>query len=288
MNKTNEHTPLFLQEISAFLKQRQISEVIDATFAEGGHGLSLAKAGITVLGIEADEEMFRVGQDKVKQSGLNTVSLVLDNYCNLEKIAQNQFPKKVGAIIMDLGLSMYQLKHSQRGFSDLRQASLDLRLSTKQKLTAADWLKSSPKPILEDLLTRYLESPHSLSLVKRILATRQTKPILSVSDLREVINSLGLAKKEAQSLLRQTLQALRMIVNDEFSNNQKALTAALSVLKENGLLIVLTYHSLEDRMVKQFAKKHSDKLRMIQKTKKNKDYQFAKSGKLRIYEKIVI
>lgn len=288
MTKKSQHTPLFLKQIIALVNQYQVKRLVDATFGEGGHGLALAQLKITVLGIEADEQMYEVAKQNIQDSGLSNVQVIHGNYRDIAKIIKKAGMQPVDAIIMDLGLSMYQLKYSDKGFSSQRQGNLDLRLSEKQQTKASEIVNKSKEAQLQDLLTRYVESPYSQKLVQKILTFRQRKPINTVSDLQTVINTLGLDTYKAQNLLRQTLQALRIVVNDEFASIKQALSQLETVLAPHGLLIMLTYHSLEDRLVKQFVKKHLPHLKQVDRTIQNKDYQFAQGGKLRIYEQIIV
>lgn len=284
LNRT-EHTPLFLSTISSLLSERRASKVVDATFAEGGHGLSLAGLGLMVLGIEADEQMYAVGQANIKASKLDQIKLLKGNYRDLKKMVNKQHFAPVDAVIMDLGLSMYQLNHSQKGFSLKREAILDLRLSSTQPQTAAAFLQQASKNEIMEVLTRYIESPYSQALAYKLMAFRHKKPVQTVLDLEQIISQLNLDKVKSQNLMRQTLQALRMVVNHEFEAIKQAISQAWEILAEKGLLFVLTYHSLEDRLVKQYVRQNLPGFLPLGKASKNRDYQFAKSGKLRIYEK---
>ncbi len=284
MTEQNVHTPLFLEEIIDLVRRRQIKTVLDATFAEGGHGLALARLGVTVLGLEADEEMWILAKRKIKESGLKNVTVVSGNFRNLQKIAQANGFATVGAVIIDLGLSMYQLSYSDKGFSTKRNHDLDLRLSRRQPKTGIQILNKTSEFELTDWMTRYLESPYCQKLLTQILWKRKIRPIKTVADLRELITYLNLDQRESENLLRQTLQAMRIVVNDELTSIEKALNQAKLVLIHKGLLIILTYHSLEDRLVKQFVKNNLPDFRPIFKPLQNKHYQFARSGKLRAYE----
>jgi len=285
MNK-NSHTPLFLEQIITLLRERHADKVIDCTFGEGGHGLNLAKLGYTVLGIEWDKEMFDVGQHNIKEAKTEKVKLTLGNYKDVAVIARENHFDPVDAIIFDLGLSMYQLEHSSRGFSSQRQGDLDLRISLLLPESAKDWLNRTSRDELTDLITRYVEDKRSTILSRKLLQVREKKPFTKLDDLRKVIMQITDDEKEATKLLRQTLQALRIVVNDEMNNIKQGFSGGLTVLKKDGLLIFLTYHSLEDRLVKRLGQASRSELKPVQKVIMNKDYPFARSGKLRIYEKI--
>jgi 16S rRNA (cytosine1402-N4)-methyltransferase len=281
----NEHTPLFLEEIVSLLKERQINMVVDATFGEGGHGLNISKLGISVIGTELDPQMYQLGQGKIKETAQKNISLYQANFKDLAKVFKQAGTKSIGAAIFDLGLSMYQLRHSKQGFSINSKDSLDLRLNPKSGQTAA-WLLNKKSPDeLKEIVTRLVESRYALPVAQKILAYRQKRSIKTVRDLQEIISKVVPTEKDGAKLLRQLLQALRIEVNDEFNNLEQGLKAAILALQSGGLLFVLTYHSLEDRIVKRLALEYRDIIKPIQKVKSNKNYQFAKSAKLRAYEK---
>ena len=181
---------------------------------------------------------------------------------------------------------MYQLINSSRGFSYQRQGDLDLRISQSLPQTAKDWLNHTSRLELTDDITRYIEDKRSTALSRAILFTREKKPFSCLEDLRTVVTKITDNEKEATKLLRQALQALRIVINDEMTNIKQGFSDGLAILKPQGLLIFLTYHSLEDRVVKRLGQEYSSQLKSVQKVISNKDYQFAKSGKLRVYEKI--
>lgn len=287
MNNHHAHTPLFYEQILTILNQYQVKSLIDATFAEGGHGLSYAKLKFSVLGIEWDKDMYTLGLSNIEKSGLKNVQLALGNYKDISKIASNWEFTPAGAVIFDLGLSMYQLNNSSKGFSSNRQADLDLRIGSDLKLTASEFLNTAGKDEIVDVITRYVEDKHSQDLANHIFKYRLVQKINKISDLRTIISRVVVTDKEVTKLLRQLLQALRIVVNDELENIRQGFLGAIKVVRKNGLIIFLTYHSLEDRYVKLLGQELEAEVKPVGKVIKNKDYQFAKSGQLRIYEKII-
>lgn len=280
------HTPLFLEEIAELLIERRVQSVVDATFAEGGHGISLAKRGMTVLGIEWDEEMYAVGMVKIKEAKLPNLRLVQGNYRKIAQLAKAAGLQKVEAIIFDLGLSMYQLRHSKKGFSLNREDQLDLRIGSELELSAQQFLNKASRTELIDELSGLLEDRLATKIIAQIDSYRHHRELNSVEDLRLALVPLKLNDQQVNRLLRKLLQALRIIVNDEFENIRAAFFSSLKLLSPKGLLIFLTYHSLEDRLVKRLGVAAQSEVRPLQKMKSNKDYKFATSGKLRVYEKI--
>lgn len=284
----NPHTPLFLKEIIALLKDNAATQrVIDATYGEGGHSFALARLGISVLALEWDHAMFINGQLKIKHEAVTNLKLVLDNFANIKTVAEKLHFAPVTAVLFDLGLSMQQLRSSQRGFSFKHQAPLDLRINDRLEQTAAQIINQAPRPELFDLFTKYVEDVQSLKLARLIEQSRQRHPINTVADLSQVLDKLELAPKAAEKLLRKVLQGLRIVVNHEFANIREGFDGSLAILRPGGWQIWLTYHSLEDRLVKRLARAASTQLRLCHKPIVNKNYAFAKSGKLRIYEKLV-
>lgn len=279
------HTPLFYSQILDVFKKNQVNRVIDATFAEGGHGLGYAKQQFSVLGIEWDKDMYKLGMDRIKNSGLTNIKLVNGNYKDIAKLAAQMQFAPVDAIIFDLGLSMYQLDKSTKGFSSNREANLDLRIGADLELTASGFLNTAGKQEIVDVITRYVEDKTSLNIAREIFKYRLNQPINKISDLRTIIKKTASTDKQVNKLLRQVLQALRIIVNDEPNNIRQGFLGALSILKKGGLIVVLTYHSQEDRLIKLLSHELSRSIKPIDKVIKNKDYQFAKSGKLRIFKK---
>jgi len=279
------HTPLFLAEISELLTQRGAEKVIDATFAEGGHGISLAKQGMAVLGIEWDEEMYAVGMENIREANLKKLQLVRGNYREVEMLAKTAGFLDIDAIIFDLGLSMYQLRHSQKGFSLNRQAPIDLRIGQELELPGYEFLNKAARTELISELEGLLEDRLASKVIEKLDSYRHHKPLKTIEDLRLALVPLKLNDQQTNRLLRKLLQALRIIVNDEFENIRTAFWGGIKILKPGGLLIFLTYHSLEDRLVKRLGVEAREQVTQTQKIKSNKDYKFATSGKLRVYEK---
>lgn len=286
MQKTDYQTALFLAEIVALLKKLEAKKVIDATFGEGGHGVALAKLGMKVLGIEWDQHMYVYAKTKIKTMGLEPfITLEKDNFANVGKIASKNDFLEVDAVIFDLGLSMRQLKEGARGFSFKQDDFLDLRISSKLKLTAADIINSLEKQKLYDLFTKYIEDVNSGRLVDLIVQGRKNRQITKTGHLLQLMKKLNLKPESETLLMRKTLQGLRLIVNQELENLRKGFAGSVSVLRKGGLVFILTFHSLEDRIVKLFFKNREDFKSYFHKPLQNKQLAFAKSAKLRVYQK---
>ncbi len=285
--KPNLHTPLFLEEITALLKERQAESVIDATFATGGHGLTFAENGIRVLGIEWDSGMYKLGTDRARETGLaNRVTLVNANFATIGDIARAHGFVGADAVLFDLGISMQHIREAGRGFTYEKDEPLDLRISTRLKARGEDVINTLAPDMLYEIMTKFVEDRHTFRLVDSILKERTVAKIRTVGDLRRVIEGLGIPDTEAKNLLRKTLQGLRMIVNDELENIRQGLEGACSVLKDKGLLFVITFHSQEDRVVKMTMRALAERgVRRLGKPIVNKKEKFARGAKMRIYEK---
>jgi 16S rRNA (cytosine1402-N4)-methyltransferase len=281
------HTPLFLNEILNILLAKKKNKVIDATFATGGHGINFAKHGIEVLGIEWDTEMYKLGQQRIKQEKQeNKITLVKGNFINLSKIVTKYNFDNPDGIVFDFGISMYQIREGKRGFTYEKDEPLDLRINARLKTRANDILNTLSKDMLYELLSKYIESRYIWDFIDNLVIKRTHNKLKTVNDLKQLIDPLNLDDKQKRNLLKQVLQGLRIIVNDELENIKKAVLVSSEIIEKSGLIFFITFHSLEDRIVKQLGKKYKDSLRQFQKPLQNKMYKFARGAKLRVYEKI--
>lgn len=279
-------TPLFLSEIEHSLKQVNAHTLIDATFGEGGHGFYFAKHGVKVLGIEWDKSMYSHAQEKVQEEQFgNRVTLYNGNFANIEEIAHKHGFVPVDAIIFDLGLSMRQIAVSGRGFTYTKTEPLDMRVSSRLQTTAAAIIKTLSKPQLYELLSQCVEDAEIGRVVDTIVRERTIKPIETTSDLVEAISKIGLPHSAHRNLVRKVLQGLRMVVNDEIVNLEKGLQGAEKIVKAGGVICVITFHSLEDRVVKLFFKDRPFFTPLFEKPLLNRGAKFARGAKLRIYLK---
>ncbi len=222
------------------------ARVIDATVGTGGHSVEMVKKGADVLGIEADKEMIEIAQERLK------AKIVQGNFRNIDKIAADNNFTEVDGVIFDLGISNLQLLSRERGFSFSNpDAPLDMRLDKDgQGVTAADLLNGLREDQLKKLFSVTLRPNQVNYLVKNILLRRESKPFEEVGDLAKLCASL----KVKESLHPATLPflALRMAVNSELENLQEALPKAFDLLKTGRRLLVITFHSGEDKIVKSF------------------------------------
>ena len=249
------HIPVLLKEVIDYLNPHSNENFIDATIGEGGHTKAiLERNGPTgkVLGIEVDPLLYQ----KTKQSMQKTERLILvnDSYTNLEQIVKEKQFQPVNGILFDLGMCSWQIDESQRGFSYLKDEPLDMRFSPKSTLTAAEIVNFWEVDDLERILKDYGEEKYAKCIALAIKDTRRKKRIVGTQELVEILKK-ALPKNYDDYRLHpavRTFQALRIAVNNELENLKTGLTLALKILLPQGKIVVISFHSLEDRIVKNF------------------------------------
>lgn len=277
------HNPVLLQEVINSLAVKNGGLYIDATFGEGGHALEIIKKGGKVLGIEWDVQQYRRARVKYQKYLLENQNLILvnGNFKDIEEIAKknNFFP--VNGIVFDLGLSMNQLKDSQRGFSFKKENELlDMRISNKIKVKASDLLNNLSREQLYEIFAKYSEEINASFIAQAIVNARLMKKIELVKDLITIIDK-ALDKKD-ERVYRRIFQALRIAVNDELRNLKKGLLGAVNLLKKTGRLVVISFHSLEDRIIKQFVREQKLVITNKKPIISKRNFSFERSAKLRV------
>jgi 16S rRNA (cytosine1402-N4)-methyltransferase len=272
------HTPVLLKDAVDGLDVKSGGLYIDATAGEGGHLLEIAKRGGRVLGIDRDEK--QIERLALNVERLKNISLVQGNFADIEKIARDKGFFPADGILFDLGLSMEQIENSGKGFSYKKlRDPLDMRFDQKTQMKAEDIIKSSDKNQLYEILAKYGEEIRSMAISQTLVRARSVKPITEVGDLIRVIDE-AIGKKDTKAYAR-VFQALRIAVNDEFENVKKALRGSVHILSERGRIVTITFHSLEDRIVKQFIREERLK-QLNKKVAIANPRRFERSAKLRI------
>lgn len=306
----NFHTPVLLKEVTEYLNIKKGKKYIDATIGGGGHALEIIKRGGVVLGIDVDREAIEYVKKILRNKDIKILSeetnkalnisvsqypnitLVRGNFREINKIAHSKGFDKVAGIIFDLGISSYQLEKAERGFSFEKEGPLDMRMDQELSLAAKDLLNGLTKGELYELFSKLGEESSAWELSRRIIRARRIRKILTTGDLREVVRDVVGGKFVVKSLAR-VFQALRIAINDELNCLKEALQKALTLLKRNGRLLVISFHSLEDRIVKQdfieFQKKYMGiiitKKPIVPSIEEINTNTRARSAKLRIFEK---
>lgn len=250
------HVPVMVEETLSALNVRPGGRYIDCTLGGGGHAAAIlehSSPGGQLLGIDADPEAIRRAKARLAAYG-DSVLLVNDNFVNLESICYTHDFLPVHGILFDLGLSSLQLGDENRGFSFEREAPLDMRLSPTQKLSAADIVNSYPENELANLIRTYGEEGFSHRIARYIVNER---PIRTTLQLARVVERATGGRRGRLHPATKTFQALRIAVNQELEHLESALRQALNLLGFEGRLVVISYHSLEDRIVKQFMQRES-------------------------------
>ena len=258
------HIPVLQKEVIEYLDPKPNENFIDCTIGEGGHSLAiLEKNGLKgkVLGIDADAEVVKNTKYYIQNTEYkDRVVFACDNFVNLKEIVKREKFKNISGILFDLGMSSWHLEESGRGFSFLRNEPLDMRYNLENPLTAEKIVNYWSKPEIEKILREYGEERFAKKIAERIVGSR-TKPIGTTFQLIEIIKSVIPRKYQVGRLhpATRTFQALRIAVNDELNNLEKTLPQTMNVLNRGGRLVVISFHSLEDRIVKNFYRGQTSK-----------------------------
>lgn len=251
------HIPVLLNEAMQCLNPKEGNAFIDATINGGGHAQEILKRmspGAILLGIDRDEE--RISKLKEEIRGDKRLKLVVENFKNIENIAK-KYSHWYDGILFDLGMSSLQLKESGRGFSFQKDEPLLMTYEKKpsgEYLTAAKIVNTWPEPEIKKILQEFGEERYAGIIAKGIVQTRKKSRIISTKDLLRVIERVVPAAYRRSRIhpATRTFQALRIVVNDELSALESALSGAWHILQKNGRIVVISFHSLEDRIAKNF------------------------------------
>jgi len=252
------HSPVLLKEIIEILNPKENQDFIDATIGEGGIALEVLKRTSPkgrLLGIDFDEEILKEAKENLAKSGmLQRVVLVNGNYRFIKEIAQEKSFLNPKGIIFDLGFSRWHIEKSGRGFSFKKEELLDMRYNKDLQLTAFEIINKWPQKEIEKILKEYGEEREARRIANEIVRARQKKPILFASDLSKIIEKIVPRGKRKIHPATKTFQALRIAINQELENLKEGLKGAFELLKNGGKILVISYHSLEDKIVKTFFK----------------------------------
>ena len=248
---TSRHIPVLGHQAVALLSPRDGGIYIDATFGAGGYSrMILDIPGTRVIGIDRDRTAILGGFDLVDQSA-GRLTLVEDQFSNLAEICAAQGLQGVDGIVMDIGVSSMQLDQADRGFSFRLGGPLDMRMG-QDGPTAADVVARVSEADLANIIYIFGEERHSRAVARAIVAARKEAPITTTRELADLVGKVVWSKPGEIHPATRTFQALRIFVNGELDELHLALSAAEQVLKPGGRLVVVSFHSLEDRIVKNF------------------------------------
>lgn len=248
-----KHVPVLLEKCIECLNIKKGGVYVDGTLGGGGHSLHILKAldGTgKLIGIDKDKDALKFTSEKFKD--YSNVIYVNDKHENIKKILDSLDISQVDGILLDLGVSSYQLDEPSRGFSYMHNAPLDMRMNKDMNFTAYDVVNDYSEEKLTEIFFNYGEERYSKSIAKKIVEARKIKPINTTYELVDIIKS-SIPKRslnEKQHPAKRVFQAIRIEVNGELIELENAIKDAVDVLKTNGRLLIITFHSLEDRIVK--------------------------------------
>ena len=252
------HEPVLLKEVAESLKIKEGGKYIDATLGDAGHTIEILKRGGAVLGIEINEGALERARERIEKEGLSKrFNGVLGNFKNIEEIAKREGFGEVNGIIYDLGYSSFELEEEGLGLSFQLDEPLDMRLDKDLGVKASDLLNSLTEKDIADLIFMYSDERLSKRIAKEIVKVRNLKKIQTTKDLVEIVKSVcppGYERGRIHPATR-TFQALRIVVNDEIENLEKSLPRAARLLLPGSVIVLITFHSLEDKTAKEFGRR---------------------------------
>ena len=248
------HETVLMHAAVAALKVKSGGIYVDATFGRGGHSREiLGQLGPTgkLLALDRDPDAIKAALEIQKlDSRLQVIHATFSHLDEVTKLA-GVFGS-VDGILFDLGVSSPQLDAPERGFSFMRDGPLDMRMNQEQGLSAAQWINSAKEKDIADVLYQFGEERHSRRMAKRIVLERQVSPITTTIRLAQIVKEANPAWEKDKHPATRAFQAIRIHINDELDELNKGLEQALELLKIGGRLVALSFHSLEDRIVKKF------------------------------------
>ena len=246
-----KHKSVLLNECIEGLNIKEDGIYLDGTMGGAGHSKEIVKRlsdkGL-LIGVDRDMEAICVAKERLAE--FPNVEFVHDNHDNIKEILENLDIDKIDGILLDLGVSSYQLDERNRGFSYMGEAELDMRMDKSQSLTAKEVINTYSEEDLANIIYEYGEERFSRGIAKRICEIRNTKAIETTAELVSVIESVVPRKKQDGHPAKRTFQAIRIEVNDEIKPLYNTVLNSIDSLKPGGRLCIITFHSLEDRAVK--------------------------------------
>lgn len=243
------HIPVMLEECIDALQIKKGGVYVDGTLGGAGHSRRIAEKGVKLIGIDRDITAINTAKERLKEFD---VTYVNDNYNNIDNILQQLGVDKIDGVLLDLGVSSYQLDTPERGFSYRYDAPLDMRMNVNDDISAYDIVNKYAPAELEKILFEYGEERFSRQIVRKITEARQIKPIETTFELTELVKSSipFKTRKDEKHPEKRVFQAIRIAVNDELSGLSETVKTFCDRLKPGGRMAIITFHSLEDRIIK--------------------------------------
>ncbi len=287
------HIPVLAEEVTEFLNIGDSSIVVDCTLGEGGHSERILKVigrkGF-LIGIDKDKDVIEKARKRLSSVSQN-FTLVNGNFADIKKILENLKINSVNAVLADLGLSSFQLRFGERGFSFMKEGPLDMRMDKSQTTTAFDLINDLSEKELADIFYFYGEERRARSVASVIVKYRKVKKIETTTELAEIVARVYGKRRGKINPATKVFQALRIAVNGELEDLKRFLSDVPEVLEKSGRVAIITYHSLEDRLVKNAFRSDSRLIRINKKVIRPSKEEImsnkrSRSAKLRVAERI--
>ena len=254
-----KHIPIMLEEVIEGLDIKPDGIYVDGTLGGGGHSYEIAKrlvSGGRLIGIDQDEAAIKAAGARLSGFG-DRVTIVRSNYAQMVSVLQSLGIEQVDGILLDLGVSSHQLDNAERGFSYMEDAPLDMRMDRRQEKTAGDIVNFYSQAELTRIIRDYGEDKFAAKIAAKIIGFRENKPVETTGELAEIIKSAIPMKYRLTGghPAKRTFQAIRIELNRELEILEESIEGMLDILSDRGRMAVITFHSLEDRIVKSAFKK---------------------------------
>ncbi len=262
---TDDHQPVMVEEVLHFLAPRPGGVYLDATLGAGGHAEAILRTTggrSTLIGVDRDPQALSRARFNLRPFG-PAVKLVRTDFSDVPWILQSQETPAVDGILLDIGMSSMQIDDASRGFSFRREGPLDMRMDPSQRLTASDVVNAYGEDEIRKILRRFGEERYADAIARAIVAERRKGPLRTTTQLVELIERVYPVRERRQHPARRTFQALRIEVNAELEALESVLRVAPEVLNPGGRIVVISYHSLEDRLVKRTFSEQAGKSRSL-------------------------
>ncbi len=288
------HTPVLLKEMLSLLAPRNGGVYVDATFGAGGYSKAiLSSSDCEIYAIDRDETVIEFYND-LNAEHPNKVKLFISKFSNIKSLFDT---RNINGIVFDLGVSSMQIDEGKRGFSFMHDGPLDMRMDKFSYVNASTFINKLHEEEIADIIYNYSGERYSRRIARAIVNVRRKKHIETTFELAEIIRSVVFRGKGKIDSATRTFQAIRIWVNDELNELEKGIRAASELLDKGGRLVIISFHSLEDRIVKKFFKDlcviHPKKFSLLNKKvvqaseEEIKENPRSRSAKLRAIERIL-